>query len=113
MNLHLYQIAVTIIAAIMIWQGFQNFIKGKQSQTFLKFFVRVFVWGGVAIIALFPKATNIIADVIGLEGNINAVILVGFILIFLIIFKLLSAIEKLEQQLSEVTRDESLKKLKK
>jgi hypothetical protein len=67
----------------------------------------------MALIATFPKITNSIAEIIGIEGNINAVILIGFLLIFLMIFKLLSAIERLEQQVSEVTRTESLKKLKK
>jgi hypothetical protein len=67
----------------------------------------------MALIATFPKITNSIAEIIGIEGNINAVILIGFLLVFLMIFKLLSAIERLEQQISEVTRTESLKKIKK
>lgn len=113
MDLHLYQIAVTLVSAFMIFQGLQNYIKGKQGQTFIKLFVRVAVWGGMAMIAIYPKATNILADIVGLKGNINAVILVGFIFIFLMIFKLLSAIEKLEQQITEVTREKSLKEIRK
>lgn len=112
MKLHLYQIAVSVISAVMIYQGLQNFIKGKQGQTLLKLFVRILVWGGMSAITLFPKATNILAEFIGLKGNINAVILVGFIFIFLMIFKLLSAIERLEQQITEVTRVTTLKEIK-
>ncbi len=63
------------------------------------------------VIALYPKFTLWIAEIIGLEGNINAVILIGFLLVFLIIFKLLSAIERLEKNISELTRKESLKHL--
>jgi hypothetical protein len=36
------------------------------------------------------------------------VLLTGFLFVFLIIFKLLSAIEKLEQNISELTRKEAL-----
>ncbi len=97
----------------MIFQGIKIFVQGKSGQTFLKVFVRIIVWGGMCTIALFPKATNILADIFGLKGNINAVILTGFLLIFLIIFKLLSAIERLEQGLSEVTRKEALKEIDK
>ena len=111
-SIHLYQIIVTAIAAIMIYQGIMNFVKGKTSQTFLKLFIRITVWGGMALIAIFPKFTIALAKVIGLEGNINAVILTGFILIFLIIFKLLSAIERLEQDLSVLTRKDALKEIK-
>jgi hypothetical protein len=56
--------------------------------------------------------TNFIAELIGIEGNINAVILIGFLLIFLMIFKLLSAIERLEQDISKITRQDSLKDIK-
>jgi hypothetical protein len=66
----------------------------------------------MALIATFPKITNSIAEIIGIEGNINAVILIGFLLIFLMIFKLLSAIERLENDISKVTRQDSLKDIK-
>ena len=113
MSIHIYQVIVVAVAAVMIYQGISNFIKGKSGQTFYKLASRIVVWGGMALIAIFPDFTNILAKLVGLQGNINAVILSGFILIFLMMFKLLSAIEKLEQGLSEVTRKEALKEIKK
>lgn len=112
-NIYLYQVVVMAISAIMIYQGFSNFVKGRARQTILKLLIRIFVWGGITIVALFPSVTNIFADIIGLKGNINAVILTGFLLVFLMIFKLLSAIEKLEQDMSKLTRKDSLKEIKK
>jgi hypothetical protein len=111
-KIHLYQIFVAIISIFMLYDGVSNFLKGKKSQTILKLFVRIVVWGGMASVALFPRVTFSLARIIGIEGNINAVILTGFILIFLIIFKLLSAIERLEQNLTELVREDSLKNLK-
>jgi len=113
MPFHLYQIIVILIAAVMIYQGINNFIKGINHPTVLKLLVRIVVWGGMAAVALFPSVTFWGAKIIGMEGNMNAVILTAFILIFLMIFKLLSAIERLELQLSELTRKEALKDLKK
>jgi len=95
----------------MIYKGVASYAKGETGQTLLKVSVRVIVWGGMALIALFPEFTNILAKSIGMVGNINAVILTGFILIFLMIFKLLSAIEKVEQQITELTRKESISKI--
>lgn len=95
----------------MIYQGITRYIKGKSGQTILKVAVRIIVWGGMATIALFPSFTNTFADLIGIEGNINAVVLTGFILVFLMIFKLLSAIERIEQELSIITRNDSLKSI--
>ncbi|MFA6183996.1 MAG: DUF2304 domain-containing protein [Parcubacteria group bacterium] len=112
MKFHIYQIVIGTISAIMIYNGIENYLKGRNGQTFLKVLVRVIVWGGMTVIAIFPTFTNNVAEVIGMEGNINAVILVGFIFVFLMIFKLLSAIERLEQQITAVTRDESLFEIK-
>ncbi len=109
MKIHIYQIIVILIAIVMIFQGTKNFIRRKSGQTILKLAVRIFVWGGMALIAIFPSFTNTLANIVGLKGNINAVILTGFLLTFLMIFKLLSAIERIEQQISEVTRKEALK----
>lgn len=111
MKLHLYQIIVSVIAVVMIFQGVKNFIRGKSGQTVLKLSARIAVWGGMAFIALYPAFTITLAKIVGLEGNVNAVILTGFLLVFLIIFKLLSAIERLEQNISELTRKDALKEI--
>ncbi|MFH1183127.1 MAG: DUF2304 domain-containing protein [Candidatus Moraniibacteriota bacterium] len=113
MPFHLYQIAISIIAIFMIYQGVDNFVKGKHHPTILKLLVRVVVWGGMAVVAIFPDITVLLAKLIGIEGNLNAVILTGFILVFLMIFKLLSAIERVESQLSDVVRNDALKAIKK
>ncbi len=95
----------------MIYQGFDRFFKKQKQQTFSKLLARIFVWGGMIAIVIYPKISISLAKFIGIEGNINAVILVGFLLIFLIIFKLLNAIERLEQSMSILTRKDALKKI--
>lgn len=112
MKLHLYQIIILAVSAAMLYKGIADYASGKSGQTFFKVFIRVVVWGGMSFVALFPGFTNTLAEIIGLEGNMNAVILSGFLLVFLMIFKLLSAIERLEQQLTIVTREKSLEKIK-
>ena len=108
-NVHLYQIIVVVISSVMLFQGIKEFVKRETGQTLLKLLVRVAVWGGMAVIALYPDLTYTLSRIVGIEDNITAVIVTGFLFVFLIIFKLLSAIEKLEQNVSELTRRESLK----
>ncbi|QQS20615.1 MAG: DUF2304 domain-containing protein [Candidatus Moraniibacteriota bacterium] len=97
----------------MIWQGVRKYLRREGGQTFLKFFVRLIVWGGMALIALFPRMSNSIASMIGIEGNVNAVIMIGFILVFLMLFKLLSAIERLEEQITLLIRASAVSDLRK
>ena len=61
------------------------------------------------MIAIYPDLTYSFSQIIGIEDNITAVIVTGFVFVFLLIFKLLSAIEKLEQNVSELTRRDSLR----
>lgn len=110
-NLHFYQVAVAAIAAVMIYFGLEKFIRREPGQSWLKLAVRLMVWGGMAAVALFPTITNYLADFFGLEGNINAVILTGFLLVFLIIFKILSVVERIEQDITTLTRSIALKDL--
>src|SRR6185369_14868881 len=108
-SIHLYQIVIIIISSVMIFHGTANFFKHKDNQTILKLAVRIIIWGGMVTVAVFPNFTNFLAKLIGIQDNINAVILTGFLLVFLLIFKLLSATERLEQQVTIITRQESLK----
>ncbi len=108
MKIHLYQIVVVGISSVMLFQGIKDFTRRETGQTVLKLLVRLVVWGGMALIAVYPDFTYKVSKIIGIVDNINAVILTGFLFVFLIIFKLLSAIEKIEQNISEITRKESL-----
>lgn len=112
LGLQPYQLLVAALSLIMIGLGIERFVRGGLGQTLLKLLIRLTVWGGMLLISLFPKVTYTIAGIIGIEGNINAVILIGFLLIFLIIFKILAVIERLEQQITTLTRKEALKNLK-
>jgi hypothetical protein len=108
MEVHLYQVIVVGISSVMLYLGIKEFIKRETGQTLLKLSVRLAVWGGMSLIAIYPNFTLIIARVMGVEDNFNAVVLTGFLMVFLIMFKLLSAIEKIEQNISELTRKEAL-----
>ena len=111
MKIHLYQIMILGISAVMLFTGIKEFFKRESGQTFLKLSVRLVVWGGLAVLAIYPNSTMLVARFLGIEDNINAAVLIGFLLVFLIIFKLLSAIEKVEQNISELTRREALSHL--
>lgn len=106
--MHLYQVVMVAISSVMLYLGVKEFANRETGQTLLKLAVRVTVWGGMTMIAIYPDATVLIARVLGVVDNFNAVVMMGFLLVFMLIFKLLSAIEKVEQNISELTRKEAL-----
>ena len=107
----IYQLIILFISVFMMYEGVEKFLRHQTGQTFMKLAARVVIWGGMAAVVTFPGLTNTLAGLIGIEGNINAVILTGFLLVFLILFKLLSAVERLEQQVTLFTRRDALEKL--
>ena len=111
MNIQLYQIGVLTLSAVMLFFSIRGFIIREPGQTLFKFLVRLAVWGGLGVIAIYPNLTRVIAHIMGFEDNINAVILIGFLFTLLVVFKLLSAIDKIEQNVSELTRKIALKDL--
>ena len=80
MKIQLYQVIVLIISSVMLFKGTREFLKREAGQTFLKFSVRVIVWGGMAAVAVYPNFTRMVARIMGFEENINAVMIIGFVL---------------------------------
>jgi len=112
LHLQFYQFTVLLISVTMLVLGLQKYLRRAPGQSLLKIGVRIVVWGGMAVIALFPELSNYVARFIGLEGNVNAVVLIGFLLVFTLIFKILSVVERIEQDISALTRQDALKKFK-
>jgi hypothetical protein len=108
MQISLYQVVIVGISTVMLYLGIKEFVNRETGQTLLKLLVRLIVWGGMALIAIYPNFTLFMAQVMGVVDNFNAVVMTGFLLVFLMLFKLLSAIEKIEQNVSELSRKEAL-----
>lgn len=111
-NYNIYQIAISVISILIIFSRGFKVLKGEQGQTFSKFLLTVFVWLGVLIFALFPDFAQQISKLLGLGDNLNTLIFLVFVVIFLILFKIMNIIEKIESHISEIVREEALKKLK-
>lgn len=107
-NLQPYQFIIAALSVAMIFFGLERYLRREPHQTLLKLIARISVWGGMAVIALFPKVTFRLAALLGIEGNINAAIIAGFLLVFLLIFKMLSVIERIERDISRLTTQQAL-----
>jgi hypothetical protein len=113
MKISIYQIILGLIALVFIISGTSKFLKRTQGQTFFKFFVTLAIWGSVFSFALFPNLSHTVSEKIGLGENLNTLIFIGFVVIFLILFKLLNTIERMEKNISEIVRKEALSDLEK
>jgi len=112
LNYNVYHVVISAISISMIVSRGLKLFKGEKGQTFSKFFLTVFVWIGVLLFALFPALANNLSKTLGLGDNLNTLIFLVFVVVFLVLFKIMSVIEKLEGYISEIVREEALKRLK-
>ncbi len=113
LNLSIYQIFLVIISSLFLWSAFSKFIKKEKGYTFLKFLITIVIWGGILFFSLFPDTARLLSQKLGMGESLNTFIFLGFVIVFLIIFKLINIIQRIERNISEIVRKEALKKIEK
>ena len=113
MGISIYQIILGLIALIFIINGILRFAKGEKYQTLFKLFSTLLIWGVIFVFSIFPEFSHFISTKIGLGENLNTLIFIGFVMLFIIIFKLLNTVENLERDITEIVRNEALNKINK
>ncbi len=93
----------------MTGKGISRFIKKETSQSFFKTISTVLIWGIIFIISLFPDFAYLISGKLGMGTSLNTLIFFGFVIVFMILFRILSIIEVLERQITILTREIALK----
>ena len=105
----LYRLFIAFLALYFIAVRLWKFIRKERSQSFFKLLTFLVVWTGVLIFSLFPNLALTLSIKLGLAENLNPLIFIGFIVTFVVIFKLLSIIEKIERNITEIVRKQALK----
>jgi len=113
MKFSFLQILIALLSLAMILQGLLRYIKREQGHTFFKLATNVFIWGGILTFTLFPSLAHTVTLKLGFGENLNTLIFLGFVVIFLVITKIIRVIERVERNISEIVRKEALAKLEK
>lgn len=111
MELSLVNLALVLVAAAYLVRGAIKFFGHEERQTVFKFFSYLVIWGSVLTLGLFPQAGRILSHRLGFGENLNTLIFLGFVVVFIALFKLVTAVEGLERNISEIVRREALEKL--
>jgi hypothetical protein len=110
-DLTFFQIILTGIAILFLGNGLWKFVKRERGQTFFKVLYTGIIWGGIIFLILFPDFPRKLSVRLGLGESLNVLIFIGFVLVFMAIFKLLNSIERVEQTISALIRKQALEDL--
>lgn len=108
----LFQFAIAAISLGFLASAWLKFIRREQRQTIFKLLTNNLVWFAILLFAIFPQITHIISARLGFGESLNTLIFIGFVFVFMILFKIITMIERVERNISEIVRNETLSKLK-
>jgi len=103
LQLEVYQWLGPIIACYFIIRTFKQYRNGKYSPR--NTIIWIAFWFGVLLLALLPdKVPNLIARSLGFKDHINAIIFAALALLFLMVFYLSAAVNRIEDKLTTLVR---------
>ena len=107
----IYQIILLSLSAYFIGTRTLSFLKKEKNQSVYKILLTYLIWIGISLVSLFPAHVHPIIQFLGLGENYITLIFLVFVAIFVILFKILSIIERIEKNISDIVRKEALKDL--
>lgn len=106
-----YQLLLLIISGLVITDRTVRFFRRELHQSFMKYLSVLVIWIGIGVVSMYPELARVASARFGFGENLNTLIFIAFIVLFIILFKVLNAIEKTERNISEIIRNEALKEL--
>jgi hypothetical protein len=110
MQLEIYQWLAPLIATFSIIRTIRQYSKGKSSPR--NTVIWIIIWLGIALLGLMPdEIANRLANTFGIRSHINAIIFIALGLLFLMVFYLSAAVNRVENQLTELVRQLALNEM--
>ncbi len=104
----LIRILLIMISLAFIVDRWAKFIRKERDQSIFKLLLTLLVWSFVLVISILPTIAYEISEKIGLGKNLDSLIFMGFIIVFMLIYKLLSIIEKIEKSITDIIRTQAI-----
>lgn len=105
----LIELLLIFISAGFIISTSVAYVQKQRRVTIYKVLLTYLIWGGVVTLILFPGITYDLAKLMGVSSNLNAIIFLGFVLTFFIIFRLLNIVSRIESTVTDLVREIAIK----
>jgi hypothetical protein len=102
-----YQIILVLIVSVFFIKSLTSLLQSIN----LGRLALSLVWFVVLVFALFPDLAHRLSEKSGMGENLNTLIFIGFIIIFVFIFMILKSIEQIKRDISEIVKKDALKNI--
>lgn len=107
----IFQIFLVVFSLFAIARTIKQHLAQKVSAYWVV--VWTLVWLLVMIVAIVPASTTLIANQVGVGRGADLVVYTGLIVMFFTVYRLLVIVEQQRQEITQLTRELSIKKAKK
>jgi len=102
-----------IITAFAVFAVSRSYLRFKQnSESLWEFILWIVVWASVVVVVFVPQITDIPARILGFGRGIDVVVSLSIVFLFYSIYRVYSKIEKVDQDITKLTREIALKRKK-
>ncbi|EKE20624.1 MAG: hypothetical protein ACD_7C00511G0006 [uncultured bacterium] len=111
LELSITQIAISLFATLFIVNSIFKFTARKRGQTVFRLFFNLTIWSVILFFALSPEIAHSLSQKLGFGDNLNTFIFIGFVVVFVVLFKIINILDRIERNVSEIVRKEALEKI--
>ncbi len=99
---------LTIIIAVTILANL-SFMRRRKEISLRRFTAWIILWLGIVFVVFDPRISDSVAVFFGVARGTDAALFIAILLLFYIIFKLFARIETMEQNMTKIVREISLR----
>ena len=103
-----FQILLVAFAAFAIFKTLKQYKARKVSKYW--FLVLCIFWIGVAVVAIIPDATGIVAELVGVGRGADLLVYIGLVALFYIVHRLMLKQQQLSDEITELVRQSAIER---
>lgn len=96
------EIIITGFALFAISRSYLRF--KRNSESLWEFLLWVVIWSSVVVVVFYPQITDIPANFFGIERGVEFIVAMSILFLFYSTYRIYSKIEKVEQDITKLTR---------
>lgn len=107
-DVRIFQVLVPLFCLLFLISSVRRYRRGKLNLAEL--LLAAFIWLGIGIFSIIPDTISVfLANLFGIEDNVNAVIFIGLGALLFVQVKLYGIIKRQQEQITELSRESALR----
>jgi hypothetical protein len=99
---------IIVFIIFVVTRVFSRYL--KNDITFRELVLWLIFWALVTLAVLMPQKTDVVAQTLGVSRGADLLVYLSIIVLFFIVFKIIVKLEKIERNITEIVRQDALKK---